>query len=158
MKYWLFKSEPDAFSIDDLARAPDSTAAWDGVRNYQARNFLRDGCRPGDGVLFYHSSTDEPGVAGTAEVVRTLPDPSQFDPHSKYHDPDSPPDDPRWITVEVRFAAKFPRVVTLAELRAARGLEEMVVLRRGNRLSVTPVTAREWNVVNRLAARGPAGP
>ncbi len=147
-KYWLMKSEPDAFSIEDLERR--GPTAWDGVRNYQARNHLRE-AREGDGVLFYHSGTERPGVAGLARVAReAYPDPTQFDPRSPYHDPKATREAPRWFVVDVAFEERFPAVVTLDRLRATRGLEEMVVLRRGNRLSVTPVTAAEWTIVAKL--------
>jgi predicted RNA-binding protein with PUA-like domain len=145
MKYWLMKSEPGSFSIDDLARAPRKTTAWDGIRNYQARNMLRDEMRKGDQVLFYHSSCDVPGVAGIAEVMRTgYPDPTAFDPKHHHYDPESDPDDPTWFMVDVRLVRKLKRVITLDELRATRGLSGMQLLKRGNRLSVMPVSAQEW--------------
>jgi predicted RNA-binding protein with PUA-like domain len=148
MKYWLMKSEPASFSIDDLARAPRKTTAWDGVRNYQARNMLRDEMQKGDQVLFYHSSCEVPGVAGIAEVVRTAyPDPTAFDAKHHHYDPDSDPDDPRWFMVDVRLVRKLKRVITLDELRSARGLAGMQLLKRGNRLSVMPVSAQEWQRV-----------
>jgi predicted RNA-binding protein with PUA-like domain len=148
MKYWLMKSEPASFSIDDLARAPRKTTAWDGVRNYQARNMLRDEMQKGDQVLFYHSSCEIPGVAGIAEVVRTAyPDPTAFDAKHHHYDPDSDPDDPRWFMVDVRLVRKLKRVITLDELRSARGLAGMQLLKRGNRLSVMPVSAQEWQRV-----------
>jgi predicted RNA-binding protein with PUA-like domain len=148
MKYWLMKSEPASFSIDDLARAPRKTTAWDGVRNYQARNMLRDEMQKGDQVLFYHSSCEVPGVAGIAEVVRTAyPDPTAFDAKHHHYDPDSDPDDPRWFMVDVRLVRKPKRVITLDELRSARGLAGMQLLKRGNRLSVMPVSAQEWQRV-----------
>jgi predicted RNA-binding protein with PUA-like domain len=141
------KSEPDEASIDDLARAPNRTLPWTGVRNYQARNFMRDQMRPGDGVLFYHSSCAQPGVAGLAQVVGTpYPDPTQFDRESKYFDPKATPDAPRWVLVDVKLVKKT-RLLTLAELRAAPDLATMRVLQRGNRLSITPVTAAEWQAV-----------
>jgi predicted RNA-binding protein with PUA-like domain len=150
-RHWLMKSEPQAFSIDDLARAPGQTAFWDGVRNYQARNLLRDEIKPGDGVLFYHSSADPPVVAGTATVVRAgHPDPSQFDATSDLHDPDSPRDDPRWYGVDIRWESTFARPVALDELRRTPGLEEMVLLRR-SRLSVQPVSPQEWKIIVKLA-------
>jgi predicted RNA-binding protein with PUA-like domain len=148
MKYWLMKSEPASFSIDDLARAPRKTTAWDGVRNYQARNMLRDEMQKADQVLFYHSSCEVPGVAGIAEVVRTAyPDPTAFDAKHHHYDPDSDPDDPRWFMVDVRLVRKLKRVITLDELRSARGLAGMQLLKRGNRLSVMPVSAQEWQRV-----------
>src|SRR5262245_55734285 len=148
MKYWLMKSEPGSFSIDDLARAPRKTTAWDGVRNYQARNMLRDQMSKGDQVLFYHSSCDVPGVAGIAAVVRTAyPDATAFDSKHHHYDPDSNRDDPTWFMVDVRLVRKLKRVITLDELRAARGLAGMQLLKRGNRLSVMPVSAQEWQRV-----------
>lgn len=145
MKYWLMKSEPASFSIDDLARAPRKTTAWDGVRNYQARNMLRDEMQKGDQVFFYHSSCDVPGIAGIAEVARTAyPDATAFDSKHHHYDPDSDPDDPTWFMVDVRLVRKLKRVITLDELRATRALAGMQLLKRGNRLSVMPVSAQEW--------------
>ena len=153
ISYWLMKSEPDEFSIDDLVRAPRKTTPWFGVRNYQARNYMRDAMRPGDGVLFYHSSCEVPGIAGVAEVSSApYPDPTQFDPRSPYFDPKSTPGNPRWILVDVKLARKT-RLVPLEELRAQPQLADMVTLRRGNRLSVTPVTAAEWKFIGKLLAR-----
>jgi predicted RNA-binding protein with PUA-like domain len=150
--YWLMKSEPDEFSIDDLVRAPKKTVPWFGVRNYQARNFMRDAMRVGDGVLFYHSSCAVPGIAGLATVASApYPDATQFDPKSPYFDPKATRAAPRWVLVDVKLARKT-RLVSLDELRTHAELADMVVLRRGNRLSITPVTAREWAVVTRLAA------
>jgi predicted RNA-binding protein with PUA-like domain len=147
MAYWLMKSEPDECSIDDALGAKAHTVAWTGVRNYQARNYMRDAMRPGDGVLFYHSSCAEPGIAGLAEVASTArPDPTQFDRKSPYYDPSAKRDDPRWMLVDVR-ATKKTRLITLAELRAVPELAGMVILRRGNRLSITPLTPQEWNVI-----------
>ena len=144
MKFWLMKSEPDECSIDDVLRAPGRKTAWSGVRNYQARNFMRDGMSEGDGVLFYHSSCPEPGIAGLAEVAsKAYPDASQFDRSSPYYDPKSRKDAPRWVNVDVR-AVKKTRLVPLAELRAQKPLSGMIILRPGNRLSITPVTAAEW--------------
>jgi len=144
-KYWLMKSEPDEASIDDLARAPNKTLPWTGVRNYQARNFMRDQMRPGDGVLFYHSSCPEPGVAGLAQVVGApYPDPTQFDPKSKYFDPKATREAPRWMLVDVKLVRKT-RLLPLAEIRQAPELATMRVLQRGNRLSITPVTPAEWH-------------
>lgn len=154
MKYWLMKSEPDAFGIDHLARAPRKTSVWDGVRNYQARNMLRDDFAVGDRAFFHHSSCEIPGIYGTMEVVRAgHPDPTAFDRKSKYYDPDSDPVNPRWYQVEVRLLKKFARPVTLELLREHAGgaLKNMLVLRRGNRLSVMPVTAGEWRFIHRLA-------
>lgn len=149
MQYWLMKSEPDEVSIDDALAAPDRTVAWIGVRNYQARNFMRDAMQVGDGVLFYHSSCAEPGIAGLAEVASTsYPDETQFDPHSKYYDPKATPENPRWMMVDVR-AVKKTRLMPLAELRAHPELADMQILRRGNRLSITPVTPAEWRCIIR---------
>jgi len=145
MRYWLMKSEPDEFSIDDLARA--RKAPWTGVRNYQARNFMRDEMRPGDGVLFYHSSCPEPGIAGLAKVAsRAYPDATQFDKKSEYYDPKSTRDAPRWVHVDVAFEKKTP-LVSLAELRRHRELAGMRLLQRGNRLSITPVEPAEWTFI-----------
>lgn len=150
MRHWLMKSEPSECSIDDLAGAPAQTVPWVGVRNYQARNFMRDEMRPGDGVLFYHSSCPEPGIAGIAEVVGSAyPDATQFDPDSPYFDPKSSREAPRWVHVDVRLVEKT-RLLPLSEMREAPSLATMQVLRRGNRLSITPVTADEWRAVKRL--------
>jgi predicted RNA-binding protein with PUA-like domain len=146
MKYWLMKSEPDTFSIYDLKRK--KREAWDGVRNYQARNFMRDDMRVGDGVFFYHSNCAEPGIAGLAEVASdAYPDPSQFDPKSKYFDPASSRDNPRWMLVDVKFVKKLQRTITLDELKNHPKLEGMTLLRKGNRLSVMPVDAAEWKYI-----------
>ena len=146
MKHWLMKSEPDAFSIDDLKRK--RVEAWDGVRNYQARNFMRDGMRPGDKVFFYHSNCAETGIAGIAEVASdAYPDPSQFDGKSKYFDPKSSREEPRWMLVDVKFVKKFKRTITLDELKGHEALEDMQLLRKGNRLSVMPVGASEWKYI-----------
>ncbi|MBY4895405.1 EVE domain-containing protein [Cupriavidus sp. AU9028] len=151
-QYWLMKSEPDEASIDTLAE--QGQLPWTGVRNYQARNFMRDQMRIGDGVLFYHSSCPQPGIAGLAEVCSApYPDPTQFDPDSKYHDAAASPDKPRWMLVDVRFVRKTP-LISLAMLREHEALADMVVLRRGNRLSITPVTEAEWQfITTRLAPR-----
>ncbi|AIF46799.1 EVE domain-containing protein [Dyella japonica] len=142
-QYWLMKSEPDAFSIDDLKKKGQEH--WDGVRNYQARNFMRDGMRVGDKVFFYHSNCDQPGIVGVAEVATdAYPDPSQFDPKSKYFDAASSRDNPRWILVDVKFVKKLKRTITLKELQADPALAEMALVRKGNRLSVMPVGAEEW--------------
>jgi predicted RNA-binding protein with PUA-like domain len=145
--YWLMKSEPDEVSIDDLARAPKQTVPWTGVRNYQARNFMRDAMRVGDGVLFYHSSCPEPGIAGLAEVASTAyPDQTQFDPDSPYHDPKSVHESPRWVHVDVKLKRKT-RLLSLSDMRALPQLATMRVLQKGNRLSITPVTPQEWRAV-----------
>ncbi len=147
MNYWLMKSEPDECSIDDLADAPGQTVPWIGVRNYQARNFMRDAMRIGDGVLFYHSSCPQPGIAGLAEVGSAVyPDASQFDVRSPYFDPKSKPEAPRWLHVDVRFVRKT-RLLSLAEMREHAGLASMRVLQAGNRLSITPVSPEEWRAV-----------
>jgi predicted RNA-binding protein with PUA-like domain len=147
MHYWLMKSEPDEASIDDLANAPQRTLPWTGVRNYQARNFMRDTMRIGDGVLFYHSSCPEPGIAGLAEVCSTpYPDPTQFDPKSPYFDAKSTRETPRWVLIDVKFVKQAP-LVPLAALREHDALAEMRVLAKGNRLSITPVTPAEWRFI-----------
>ncbi len=147
MRHWLMKSEPSECSIDDLAKAPKQTVAWIGVRNYQARNFMRDEMRVGDGVLFYHSSCPEPGIAGLAEVASAAyADDTQFDPNSHYFDAKSKPDAPRWSHVDVKLVRKTA-LLPLAAMRAAPSLATMRVLERGNRLSITPVTADEWRAV-----------
>jgi predicted RNA-binding protein with PUA-like domain len=157
--YWLFKSEPSVFSIDDLARAPNATTCWNGVRNYQARNLLRDSIGVGDGVIFYHSSADPPSVAGLAEVTRAgYPDPTQFDPRSEYHDKEASADDPRWFMVDIHFKEKFARQLRLDELRGVPALRNMVLLRRGSRLSVQPVTGAEWKAIVALARRQSSSP
>jgi len=144
--HWLMKSEPDAFSIDDLKRKKQE--AWDGVRNYQARNFMRDSMRPGDKIFFYHSNCAEPGIVGVAEVATdAYPDPSQFDPKSKYFDAASSRDNPRWALVDVKFVKKLKRTITLKELQALPALADMALVRKGNRLSVMPVTADEWRII-----------
>jgi predicted RNA-binding protein with PUA-like domain len=144
MQYWLMKSEPDECSIDDVLAAPGRTTAWSGVRNYQARNFMRDVMHVGDGVLFYHSSCPQPGIAGLAEVASAAyPDATQFDAGSDYYDPQSKREAPRWFNVDVR-ALKKTRLIPLAELRAQKALRKMVTLRPGNRLSITPVSEAEW--------------
>ncbi len=151
--YWLMKSEPAEASIDDLVAAPGQTLPWTGVRNYQARNFMRDAMRPGDGVLFYHSSCAEPGVAGLATVAGNLqPDRTQFDPTSPYHDPKSRVDEPRWLQIDVQLLRKT-RLLPLREMRQAAGLATMRLLQPGNRLSITPVSAAEWQAVLRLLDR-----
>ncbi len=150
-KYWLMKSEPDVFSIDDLKR--DGRTHWDGVRNYQARNFMRDEMSVGDGVLFYHSNANPPGVAGLARIVKEgYPDHTAFDPKDDHYDPKSSPGNPRWFMVDVEFAEKFPRLVPLRELGETPGLEEMVVNKR-SRLSVQPVRPEEFEIVRKLAKK-----
>lgn len=151
--YWLMKSEPDECSIDDALAAPGATVPWTGVRNYQARNFMRDAMQVGDGVLFYHSSCPEPGIAGIARVASGVrPDPTQFDPASPYHDPKSSPASPRWLLLDVQ-ALRKTRLIGLAELRAHPALADMRVLQRGNRLSITPVEAHEWAAITAAMAQ-----
>ncbi|HEX8403549.1 MAG TPA: EVE domain-containing protein [Duganella sp.] len=150
MQYWLMKSEPDEVSIDDVMAAKDHTTPWFGVRNYQARNFMRDQMQDGDGVLFYHSSCPEPGIAGLAVIVGVpYPDATQFDKKSKYYDAKATPEQPRWISVDVKGTEKT-RLLSLAEMRTIPALEDMVVLKKGSRLSITPVTAAQWKAVVKL--------
>lgn len=150
MNYWLMKSEPDECSIDDLAAAPGQTVPWFGVRNYQARNFMRDAMRVGDGVLFYHSSCPEPGIAGLATVASAAyPDPTQFEASSPYFDAKADPARPRWLLVDVKLTRKTP-LLSLKAMRAAPSLATMQVLRAGNRLSITPVTPAQWRAVATL--------
>ncbi len=152
MAYWLMKSEPSDVSVDDLAGMPKKTVPWYGVRNYQARNFMRDEMRVGDGVLFYHSSCPEPGIVGLAEVASAAyPDATQFDKKSPYFDAKSTRDEPRWMNVDVKLIKKT-RLLSLDEMRATPSLATMRVLQRGNRLSITPVTAAEWRAVSQLLA------
>ena len=146
-QYWLMKSEPEECSIDDALRAPGATVAWTGVRNFQARNFMRDAMQVGHGVLFYHSSCAQPGIAGLAEVASgTRPDPTQFEPASPYFDPKSPPDAPRWLLLDIKALQKT-RLIGLPELRNAPELAEMRLLQRGNRLSITPVSEAHWRFI-----------
>ncbi|MEZ5599275.1 MAG: EVE domain-containing protein [Pseudomonadales bacterium] len=149
MRYWLMKTEPSTFSIDDLKSRPDQTDAWNGVRNYQARNMMRDEMKRGDKVFIYHSSCAEPGIVGIARIVReAYPDPSAFDPRHAYYDPKSKPDAPRWLMVDVKFERKFRRTLSLTELKErADALDDFVLLRRGNRLSVMPVTETQWTTI-----------
>lgn len=147
LQYWLMKSEPDEVSVDDVLAMPDRKVPWFGVRNYMARNYMRDQMRIGDGVLFYHSTCAEPGIAGLAEVASApYPDAYQFDPKSKYYDPKATREAPRWMNVDVRVMRKT-RLIPLPELRDQPQLADMVILRRGNRLSITPVTAAEWKFI-----------
>ena len=147
MRYWIFKSEPDCFSLDDLANSPNQTTAWDGVRNYQARNFMRDLCKIGDPVLFYHSSCAQPGIVGIGEIAsEPYPDPTQFEETSEYFDAKSTQEKPRWVQVDVLVLHKV-RLVPIAELRTIPGCEGMRVLQKGNRLSITPVNEDEWKAL-----------
>jgi len=146
MAYWLMKSEPDAYSIDDLKR--DRREPWDGIRNYQARNMMRDDMKIGDKVFFYHSNCKEVGVVGVMKVAsKPYPDPTQFDPESNYYDPKSNPDDPRWCLVDVAYVKKLKRTISLAEIKAHPGLDDMILVRRGNRLSIMPVNEEHWNLI-----------
>ena len=152
MNYWLLKSEPSVFGIDDLAARPEQTEPWDGVRNYQARNLLRDRMCRGDQAFFYHSNTEKPGIVGIVEIVRAgYPDATAFDPENKYYDPRSTPANPRWYRVDVKLVRQFERMITLAELKEhAEQLGDLALLRRGNRLSVLPVTAEQWEFILEL--------
>jgi len=153
MAYWLMKSEPDTYGIDDLI-AKGKPDIWEGCRNYTVRNFFRDAMEVGDLAFFYHSNSDPSGIAGVMRIAsEAYPDPTQFDPKSKYFDAKSPVENPRWLARDVEFVEKFPRVLGLAELRELPELADMMVLRRGQRLSVMPVTAAEWHTVMRLASR-----
>lgn len=146
MRYWLMKSEPEEFSIDALAKK--KLEPWNGVRNYQARNFMRDDMKVGDGVLFYHSNCDEPGVVGIAEIrSEAYPDPSQFDKKSDYYDPASKREEPRWLLVDVGYKRKLKRTITLAELKDQPPLQDLALVRKGNRLSVLPVAKHEWDFI-----------
>lgn len=150
MAYWLMKSEPDVFSIDDLAARPGKRDCWDGVRNYQARNMMRDQMRKGDRIFFYHSNCDEPGIVGIAEVAREgYVDHSAFDPHSRYHDPKSDPANPRWFMVDIRYVRKLSRTLPLQELKEhlTGNLKGFQLLQRGNRLSVMPVEQQQWEFI-----------
>jgi predicted RNA-binding protein with PUA-like domain len=148
MNYWLVKSEPDEFSIDDLYRRPKRTEHWDGVRNYQARNFMRDGMKKGDQVFFYHSNCDTPGIVGIAKVVReAYPDHTAFDPQDPHYDPKSDPENPRWLMVDVKYVRKLERTIALSELKDNPALDDMALVRKGNRLSVMPVTAEQWQTI-----------
>jgi predicted RNA-binding protein with PUA-like domain len=150
MAHWLMKSEPDVYSIDDLER--DGREMWDSIRNYQARNMMRDDMRIGDDVFFYHSNCKEPAIVGISRVVsKPYPDPTQFDQKSKYFDPKSDQENPRWMLVDVEFVSKLKRPVTLAEIKANPELEDMILTRRGNRLSIMPVDKKHWDTILRLA-------
>ena len=146
MTYWLMKSEPDVYSIDDLER--DGREKWDGIRNYQARNMMRDDMKIGEEIFFYHSNCKEPGIVGVARVVsESYPDPTQFDKKSRYYDAKSSPDNPRWSLVDVEFVRKLTRTITLTELKAQKTLADMILTRKGNRLSIMPVARKHWNKI-----------
>lgn len=158
MNYWLLKSEPSEFSIDDLEASPEHETCWDGVRNYQARNFMRDAMKNGDLAFFYHSNCAEPGIAGIARIVSAAyPDHTAFDPNDKHYDAASSPENPRWFMVDVRYERKLARPITLKEMKHYKddALEGLALLRRGNRLSVMPVTAEQWNFIVGLEQRKP---
>ncbi|MFA5939289.1 MAG: EVE domain-containing protein [Sinimarinibacterium sp.] len=153
MAYWLMKSEPDCFSIDNLAKRPQQTSGWDGVRNYQVRNMFRDQMKTGDRAFFYHSSCEVPGIAGVMRIVsNAYPDPTQFDPKADHYDPKSKREEPRWLQVDVKFERKLDKPVTLATLRAhEKQLAGLLILQPGSRLSVTPVREDHWNYILKLA-------
>ncbi len=154
MRHWLLKTEPGVFSFDDLLQAPDQTTDWNGIRNYQARNFLRDQMEEGDRVLIYHSSADPPVVAGLAEVVRRgYPDPTQFDPKDEHYDPESTPAAPRWYQVDVKAVRKLSRAVSLEEIRRTKALAKMPLVQRGQRLSVQPVGPEEYALIVRMGSK-----
>lgn len=154
MNYWLFKSEPDAFSIDDLFAMPNATDHWDGIRNYQARNLMRDEMKKGDKGFFYHSSCKVPGVVGEVKIVSTAyDDHTAQDKKSKYYDAKATPDEPRWCMVDVQGTQQYKDVISLSTLKQTAGLEDMGLLRRGNRLSVMPVSAEEWRIIRKMAKR-----
>ncbi len=149
MNYWLIKSEPDAFSIDDLKNAPGKKDHWDGIRNYQARNFIRDDMQKGDLAFFYHSSCDTPGIVGICEIASgAYPDHTAFDPSEKYFDPKSDPENPRWLMVDVKYRRKTKRLISLSEIKEnASRLEDFALIRRGNRLSIMPVSKKHWDFI-----------
>ncbi|PWG62974.1 EVE domain-containing protein [Sediminicurvatus halobius] len=155
MRYWLMKSEPDVYGIEHLAAEPDQTDHWDGVRNYQVRNMMRDEMRPGDLAFFYHSNTKVPGIAGIIEIVSEgYPDHTAFDPESKYYDPKSDPENPRWYMVDVRLVRRLQRLIPLPELKANPALADMPLVRKGNRLSVMPVTPEQWAAILAMETSG----
>ena len=148
MRYWLMKSEPSEFGIDDLAQRARKTEPWDGVRNYQASNMMRDEMKKGDLAFFYHSNCKEPGIVGVMKIVRQgYPDPTAFDPQDKHYDPKSDPETPRWFLVNVQLVRKLRRTISLQELKSHPELEQLALVRRGNRLSVMPVSEKEWNFI-----------
>jgi len=149
MQYWLMKSEPDVYGIDDLKRF--KVDHWDGIRNYQARNFMRDGMKKGDRAFFYHSNCEEPGIVGIMEIAReAYPDHTQFDPEDKHFDPKSDPDNPRWLMVDVKFVRRLKRTITLQELKSYKTLADMQLVQKGSRLSIMPVTKRQWDFILKL--------
>ncbi len=153
MHYWLFKSEPTCFSIDDLSRQPKQIMHWDGVRNYQVRNMMRDEIKKGDHLFFYHSSCLPPGIVGIAEVVKeAYPDFTSWDIQSDHFDPKSTPENPRWLMVDIKLVKKFSRLISLEEIKHHSKLKNMQVTRKGNRLSITPVTPAEWKVIMEMSA------
>ena len=154
MNHWLFKTEPESFSIDDLAKAPRKTTFWNGVRNYQARNTMRDDVKKGDLVLFYHSNAKPAGIVGICEVVKAAyPDTTAWDPNNDYHDPKATPEVPRWVMVDIQLKEKFTRMLTLDELKMVKSLDGMVLLQRGSRLSIQPVTPRHYQAITAMAKR-----
>lgn len=151
-KYWLFKSEPDCYSIDDLAKLPDKTDHWDGVRNYQARNMLRDEIKKGDEVFFYYSKTKPMGIAGVCTIVKGgYPDHTALDPNEQHFDPKASKDNPIWYMVDVKLKKKFKELVTLQEIKSTDGLDKMMLTQRGSRLSIQPVTEQEWKIIMKMA-------
>ncbi|MEX1136870.1 MAG: EVE domain-containing protein [Balneolales bacterium] len=155
-RFWLMKSEPDEFSIDDLQQRPNQTTWWEGIRNYQARNFMRDEMKINDGVFFYHSRTKPLAIVGTMNVAsEPYPDPSQFDPKSKYFDPKSSEENPRWMLVDISLTQKFSNPVTRDLVKETPGLEDMMLVKKGSRLSIQPVTEKEWQIVHELAGVSP---
>ncbi len=154
MSYWLMKSEPDVYGIDDLARQKNKTDHWDGIRNFQARNFMRDQMHKGDQAFFYHSNCAEPGIVGIVKIAReAYPDFTAFDPQEKYFDPKSDPEKPRWYMVDVKLVRKLKRIITLRELKEHNSLSDMRLLKRGNRLSILPVTEKQWNYILSLETK-----
>jgi len=154
MNYWLLKSEPDAYSIDDLANEPKKTEHWDGIRNYQARNFMRDDMKKGDLAFFYHSNCKEPGIVGIVEVVReAYPDHTALDKKGKYHDPKATKENPRWVMVDVKLKKRLKRLVTLAEMKEKLPLKDMRLVAKGNRLSIMPVAKKEWDYILKLSEK-----
>ena len=151
MKYWLMKTEPDVFSIDDLKNDPKKTTPWEGVRNYQARNFMRDEMKTGDRVLIYHSNCKPPGIAGMATVSKECyPDHFAWDKKSKYYDSKCDPENPRWFMVDIKFKKKFKEIISLSDLKEVKSLETMLILRKGNRLSITPLTKKEFEIIEKM--------